>query len=225
MGHHDGSLAEFQKFRQHRIDHRRIQHHAVVNSRQLFDLERDGLVGVHEGAEFLSDLPVLHADGADLDDMVFHRGESRGLDVEHHEISSQALVLGIFHQLLHIVHQIALHAVDDLERIPLVQRVVSVGEGLDAAVVGDRDGRHPPGLGPLYDVFYLGHAVHIAHLRMAVELHPLDRAVIRTPALEILALFDARHGADGQFPVEAVDGGDALQLNKCPGLGGRLQIL
>ena len=34
---------EFQKLRQHRIDHRRVQHHAVVDARQLFDLERDGL--------------------------------------------------------------------------------------------------------------------------------------------------------------------------------------
>ena len=81
-------------------------------------------------------------------------------------------------------------------------------------MVGDGNGRHPPLLCPLDNILYLRDAVHIAHLGVAVELHPLFQAGIHPLAGKILALFYAHHRSQGQLMVKAVDGGNAADLDE-----------
>ena len=96
-----------------------------------------------------------------------------------------------------VIDQVALHSVEHLEKVLAVdggltgflalfvggfEQVLAdmsrVGEGLDIAVVRDRDGGHAPLIGPLDQVLALGNPVHIAHLCVAVELDPFDGRII-----------------------------------------------
>ena len=102
--------------------------------------------------------------------------------------------------------------------------MVRVRERLDAAVIRDRECRHPPLLGTLYEVFHLGDTVHVAHLRVTVELHTLHRSIIHTLGREVLALFDADDGTDRELTVELVDRRDALDLDEVSFLDRRCRI-
>ena len=165
---------------------------------------RNRHLGIDEGAEAVRDLSLLHPDCADLDDMVGHGAESGGLDIEHHAGAVQILSPSVYHQLFDIVDEIALHPVDNLEiRGKLCMQ--GVRKGLDAAVVRHGQGIHSPGLRPLQDGAHIGDAVHIAHLGMTVELHPL-------------------YGADGQLSVKLVIVGHALDQDKLSLGEGRLHI-
>ena len=212
--HQHAAFTEGEKFRQHLLNGRSARHHFVVDAGELFDLKGNGYLGIYEGGEPVRDLPLtvfhLHHDGADLDDPVFHRRKACGFNIEYHIAPVQRLALSICDDLLQIVHQIGLHAVDHLEeivpvrvlipgllpffllRLPqVVYEMIGVREGLHHAVVRDGDGRMAPLIGPLHDVLHLGNAVHIAHFCMAVQLHPLAEAVILTAVGEIADLFQS----------------------------------
>ena len=112
-----------------------------------------------------------------------------------------------------------------LLRLPqIVDQVVGVREGLRHAVVRNGDGRVAPLIGPLHDVLHLGNPVHVAHLGMAVQLHPLAQAVILAAVGEVADLFQTHQGADGQLPVKAVDHGHALELHEGAGLNPFAQL-
>ena len=64
---------------------------------------------------------------------------------------------------------------------------------------------HAPLLGPLDDAFYLGYAVHIAHLCMAVQLHTLHRTRILTAGTEIGDLLDAPDRHNRQIVVKCIN--------------------
>ena len=87
------------------------------------------------------------------------------------------------------------------------------------------NGRHPPGLGPLHNIFYLRDAIHIAHLCVAVKLHPLYRTVVNPLAGKILIFFYPPHRANGQLPVKTINGSQSLQANKASCLRGLVHIL
>ena len=55
----------------HLVDGGRIQHHVVIDTRQMLDFKGNGHLGVDEGAELLRDNAAHHLHGADLDDLVF----------------------------------------------------------------------------------------------------------------------------------------------------------
>ena len=89
---------------------------------------------------------------------------------KHHIVPIETLISGIDDHLLHVVHQISLDTVEDLKSIPLSRAWFASGNAWTQpwSVIA-----RPafPTLRPLYQVLYLGNAIHIAHLRMAVELH------------------------------------------------------
>ena len=92
--------------------------------------------------------------------------------------------------------------------------MIGVRERLDNAVVGDRQRLVSPGNGRADEILHIGHTVHIAHLRVAVQLHPFLGAGVHPPHPEIRDLLDAHHGTDGQLTVKFINGGDTLQLNE-----------
>ncbi len=100
---------------------------------------------------------------------------------------------------MQVVHQIGFHPVDHLEKVLLVRvriprlfapvlfrlpqifpDMVGVRKGLHHAVIRDGDRRMPPLISPLDNIPGLRHAVHIAHFRMAMQLHPLAHTGIQT---------------------------------------------
>ena len=103
--------------------------------------------------------------------------------------------------------------------------MVRVRERLNTAVIRYRQCRHSPLLRPLYQVLYLGNAIHIAHLRMAVELHSLHRGIIHTLGGKVLALLNAHDGTDSQLAVELINGGDSLDLDEVSFLDSRSGVL
>ncbi len=136
---------------------------------------------------------------------------------------------------MQIVHQICLHPVNHLEKSLLVRlrlprfltacllrlpqilpHMVRVGKGLHDPVIGDGDRRMPPFVGALHDIFRLRDAVHIAHLRMTVKLHPLSDASVLAGCRKVGDFLNACKGADGQFMVELIDHSHALDLDKRP---------
>ena len=214
VGYKRGISHKLQKFRQYLVDFWVWKHHGVIDARQLLDIKGNGHLGIDEGRIFVLNLSINHFHGPDLDDGILFGAESRGLDVKHHVCTGKALASGILHQLLGVVHQIAFHPVEHLKGIALVQGVVRVRECLDAAMVCDSHCGHAPFLCPLDDALHIGDPVHITHLGVAVELHPLFQAVVHSAAGKVLPFLDAHNGAKGQLPVEFVNGGHTLNLQK-----------
>ena len=60
-------------------------------------------------------------------------------------------------------------------------------------------------ISPFYNIFCLRYAIHIAHFRMAMQLHPLADAVIRTGSGEIRYFFNAADRTDRQLIIELID--------------------
>ena len=214
MGHQGTAFTEFQKIRQDLINLWSRKHHAVVDTGQLLDPEWDRNIRVDKGAELVRDRSIYHLYRTDLDDPIGKRTKSGGLDIKHHVRIVKALISGILHQLLGIIYQITLHAIDHLERIILVQAVAGLGKCLDTAVIRHCQRRHSPFLGAFDDIRHIRNTIHIAHLRMAVELNPLYQAVIIALARKILTFLDAYYRSDGQLTVKLIDGGHPPQFNE-----------
>ena len=95
--------------------------------------------------------------------------------------------------------------------------MVGVRESLYISVIRDRDSRHTPGIGSFDQVLALGHAVHIAHLRMAVQFDPLDLGVVLSLLLDRGDQHNALQGRDADFLVERIEDRRSLDLD--PGTG------
>ena len=194
-----------------------------MDARELLYPKRYGSLRVHKDRETVRDLPILHLDRPDLYDAVVHRGKSCRLNVKYHDLISQKLSPVPADKRVQVIHQIALHAVDHLEKIKFVRlclpglfalcllrlpqifpHMVCVREGLHDAVVGDRDSRHTPLIGAFYDVLHLGNPIHIAHLCMTVQLHPLSDAVVHPPDRKIGNFFHAGDRGKSQLMIKFI---------------------
>ena len=86
-------------------------------------------------------------------------------------------------------------------------------EGLQIAVVGNRNRLHAPVFNLFDDVLCAVYRVQIAHLCVAVEFHPLfPRVVLALALFEGLGLLHAVHRAQNQLAVPVVYGGRAAKL-------------
>ena len=101
--------------------------------------------------------------------------------------------------------QVAFHAVDELQAVVLalvlqfLQFLIGKGEGLDHAVVRNGQSLVAPAGCRIYHVFHGRKSIHLAHLRMEVEFHPLDLSLI----LPFVGRFqhDALYGHHDHFHV------------------------
>ena len=212
--HHDGSLAELQKPGQNLLNRGLSHDHLVIDAGQLLDFKRNRRLRIHKNAEFIRDLAFFHTDGSDLDNPVILRTEACGLNIKDHVRVIQALSSGVLHDILHIVYQIALQAVDHLKRISLIQTVAGIRIRLHHAVIRHGNGLMSPGLCPFDDILHVGDAVHIAHFRVAVKLHSFHLAVVHPGGTEIGGLLDACDRAYGQLIVKPVLGRQSLNAHK-----------
>ena len=159
--------------------------------RALFLDGADELAGLAGGADEQA-APVL------LDDVL--RQARLAVEVaqmrERDELVEIAQAVGILREhdnvvrtLLQMVllHEIALHAVDDLEvALAAAQGLGGVRESLHDAVVRDGYGGPAPAVGRLDEVFDGDNGVHAAHRRVRVELDALDLGVVLAALLLLL---------------------------------------
>ena len=225
VGHKSRIPHKLEKSRQHLVHRIRPHDHGIVDPCQTLDIEGDRNLRIHKLIHPVDDLAISHLHGTNLDDLILCRRESRGLDIEHHVLAVETLVSGIDDHLLHIIDKVPLNSVEGLKSIPFVEGVVRVRERLDTAMIRYRQCRHPPLFRPFHEVLHLGDTIHIAHLRMAVELHSLHRGIIHTLGGEIFTLPDTHDGTDSQLTVKLVDGRDSLDLDEVSFLDGRSGIL
>ena len=222
VGRQGAAVHELQKFRQGLLQLRGVLQHIIGDSRKADDLRRQPPVGVDEGLEPIRNLTVFQHHGADLRNGLPVHLEARGLDVEAHELPVQGAVLRAVdhHPVIDVVDKVALHAIEDLDLVP--SGVPSVREGLGHAVVRDGDGGMSPPDGLLDHLFRVRQGIHIAHLRVEVQLHTLLRGGILP--LSVLRQLDV---VGVQLDVLPVPGGLHLALDAQPhaGLDGALQSL
>ena len=212
------ALAETQEGRQDQVYGLGVHDHAVRDPGQLLDPEGNRDFGINKLGEPVPHFAVYDLDGTDLDDPVLFRRKAGCLKVEDNKRALPDRSVHIFfgdrgHTFVKVIDQIALHPVKDLEKILTVDRgkslflplfvfsgkkavagVSGVGKGLDIAVVCDGNGRHAPLISSFDQVLAFGDTVHIAHLGVAVEFHPLDRSVIHSLGTESGNLHDALNG-------------------------------
>ena len=141
VGHQHRSPGKLQKPPQDRAYGLGSHDHGIVYACEPLDLKGNGHLRIHKLVHAVCDHSVFHPYGSDLDDLILHRGKASGLNVKYHKSAVQTLVFRVFHDLLHIVHQVALDPVKDLEGIALIQGMAGIREGLDAAVVSHSQSR------------------------------------------------------------------------------------
>ena len=206
---------KLQKTRQGLLQLGSVGQHGIRDARQAHDLRRQAAVGVDEGLKPLRHLAVAQHHGADLRDGLPLHLQSRGLDVEAHDLVGKILILRTMDgdAVVEVVDIISLHAVEDLDLS--LGGVPCIREGLGYAVVGDGDGGMPPGDGLLDDGGRVRQGVHVGHLRMQVQLHPLLRGRV------LAALMGNLHDVVGlELNVLAVTGQLRLPLHPQPHTGG-----
>ena len=94
--------------------------------------------------------------------------------------------------------------------------MIGIRKRLQYAVVGNRNGRHPPLVSPFHDILHLGHAVHIAHFCVTVQFYPLSDAVVHPSDRKIRDLFYPRNGRNAQLMVKLVRHRDTFDLQEIP---------
>ena len=180
--------------------------HLVGDARLPRERKGKRLFRVDDGAEGFGRKSLFDLHGGQLDEIVPDRGCSGRDRLDDDRILPDAPRIGTLDDVLHVVHEVALAAVDHLEiRILLVGGVVGLRERLHDPVVGDRKGLHAPALCLLDDVLRGGDRVHVGHLGVAVKLHALDRGVVHAAFLEAPDLLDRIDGLDHEFLLEGIE--------------------
>ena len=77
-------------------------------------------MGIDKDREAVYNLSLVHLHCANLYNAVCHWRKSSRLDIKHHKRTVKPLSLIICHNLLEVIDQIPLHAIDDLKFIAVV---------------------------------------------------------------------------------------------------------
>ena len=173
--------------------------HQVGNAGDLRDLGFQRHARVAQEAELVHDLAVHQLDRAHLDNAVVNRGKAGGLKVQHHNGAGKGPVVRVLDDRHHI-HQIALHAGDELD-VVFLGRAEGRREGLRGAVIRNGHGRMAPPGRCGHQLGGFGGSVHGGHLTVHVQLDALFLTGIH--ALHLGHLLHIPH-ADGKFSQEII---------------------
>ncbi len=195
---------------------RRRNHHIVGDPHLRLDGERDRPPGIDQRGKLFRQPSAFDLLCSNLDDIVRKRTLTGRHDIEHDTGTVDSSLDGAADQILHVVDQIALHAVDHLEirvfrntALPS-EALLCLRKRLHDTMVGDGDRFHAEPVGLFDDGGRRSHRVHIRHLRMAVQLDPLHRRVIFPCLAERRNPADAVHALDHHLPVIGVQIHQAL---------------
>ena len=73
VSHHDSTLTEGHKLRQHRLDSRSINYHLILDMREILDLKGNRHSWIYKRGKTIYDLFVCHLHRTDLDDLIVDR--------------------------------------------------------------------------------------------------------------------------------------------------------
>ena len=240
MADQDASLAKFQESGQHIIDCLRRHHHLIRNTGKPCNAEGNGNLRVDKFRKISCALPVLIPDRTNLNDSIPFRGKARGFQVKNHiaSICHRILRLSGFqiskgHHLLLIIHKITFHPVDYLKEVLAIQRrkslrlslliripqellhhVIGIRKGLHIPVIGNGNCRPPPFVSPFHEVRALGHAIHVAHLRVHVKLYALVIKAVGAFGFKGRNFHDPNRRGHGNLMLKRILLGEALHLYK-----------
>ena len=163
---------------------RRALHVALADAGQLGDVRGDRHLRVNKGVELAHDLPAGEDHRSDLGHAVALRVEAGRFDIEGDKlgVEPQAALADDGAVAVHVVGEVALHAVDDLHTV-LLPRRPHVREGLRHAVVCHGDGRHAPVGRALDDLVRVGERVECGKAGVHVQLHAFFLRLVRADLL------------------------------------------
>ena len=196
VGNHDRTLAELHKFRQNLLNLRCVNDHIILNWGQFLDSEWNWHFRVYKCRKAVCNDTTDYFHCTDLNNLILIGAETGRLQIKHHIGLIEALSLRICDNILQVVHQIRFHTVDNLKIVIRTQCMVCIRECLYIAVVGDRNRLMSPFHGTLYDVFTLGHTIHITHLCMTVQFHTLLRTGVHTGGRKVCNLLNSNDRTD-----------------------------
>ena len=213
------SVHEFQEFRQGVLQLGSILQHLVGDAGKADDLRRQAAVGVYKGLEPLGNLAVFQHHRADFRNGLPIHLQAGGFNIEADELIVQSAVSPAMDgdAVIHVVDEVSLHAVEDLDLVP--GGMPGVREGLGHAVIRDGNGGMAPADSLLDDLLRVRQGVHIAHFRVEMQLHPLHLGGV----LPLLVL-DNVDVVGIELNVLAVPGRLHLALNAQPHTGIDLPI-
>ncbi len=116
------------------------------------------------------------------------------------------------HRIIQVVHQICLTAVNHLKVIAS-DGMFGVRKGLHHTVIRNGYGRVSPLLGPFHHLLRIRHGIHIAHLCMGVQLHPLHRRLIGSSHLEPRNLLHTHNVSDPDLLIIGIKRGHPFQTD------------
>ena len=120
MCHEHRISHKVQKLRQNRLDGLCLHHHAVIDAGQFLDFKRNRHFRVDKDRKAVYNLSLVHLHGANLYNAVCNWRKSGCLDIKYHKRTIKPLPFVTGHNLLEVIDQIALHAVDHLKVISMV---------------------------------------------------------------------------------------------------------
>ena len=120
---------------------------------------------------------VFNFDGSNLNNIVLTGNQASGLKVKEYKFTLKAFILFPCYNVLVIIHQIALNAIQHFDTVFFAQghhfRV-----SLKHTVVGDTDGVVAKVIGLFHDFSHLAHCIHGAVLAVKVKLDTLFLCVV-----------------------------------------------
>ena len=157
----------------------RARNVAVADAGELGDVRRDVALRVDEGVEHLLYLRAGEDDGTDLGHAVVHRVEAGRLYIEGDKlrIERELALADDGAVAVHVVYEIALLAVDDLDAV-LLAGLPHIREGLSDAVIGDGDGGHAPIGRARDDRIRIGERVKGRKARVHMQLDTLFLGIV-----------------------------------------------
>ena len=157
---------------------RRILDHCVGDAGQGGYLFRYVAFGVDEGVEDIHHLAVFHLYRTDFGDAVAACRQSGGFQVKDNKFAVKFLTGSSLDGTDHVVDKVCLQTIDHAEVVPFFAGVHRIGKALHNTVVGDCHCAVSPGVRQLCQLCRAVHSVHGGHIRMQMQLHPLDGRIV-----------------------------------------------
>ena len=229
VSHQYTPLTELQKLRQNLFYHRGIHHVIVTDTCQFLNPKGNGSLRIYKSRKPVCNLPTGNFYCPDFYDFIVYRRKSCRLQVKYHIVPVQPLSFTICNHIFQIIYNIGFHPINNLKETARIRillsgflpfrlfrfpepfpHMIGIGKCLNDAMVCNGNRRMPPLIGPLDQIFCIGHAVHITHLRMTMELHPFLLTVVHPAHRKITDLFHTCNRTYRQFIVKPVNSGHTL---------------
>ena len=213
VSHKNRTLTKFQKLWKHHFNRRCIQHHAVVDSGQLFNSIGNRHLRIDKGGKTIGNLSMFHFHSTNLNNLTGQCTKSRCFNIKDHIGIVETLPSGIDNHSLCVIHQISFHSINNLKiclrrytASPRIKAVICLREGLHDSMIGNGNCFVSPLIRAFYQCFGICDTIHITHFRMAVQFHALLRTGIGSRLSKIGYFLDSNDRTDGQLTVKAIDG-------------------